>query len=385
MPAETGNQIQVAFIQEAIFKTTPATPTGQILRKVSFTLADSDAATLNNPELRRDRQKAPGRRGARRAKGDLSGVLSYGTYDAFLAAALGCHAWTANVVKIKAPISTGAISLAVAATAKTFTRSAGSFVTDGFAVGDVIQVAGCSNSANNGTFVVSNVAALVLTCSTASGLVDETSAAGRVIATNVRPSFTFERQHLINGFYFPFRGTVVTSFEISGKANANVDVKFGLTSASVGDEARSTLFSTLTAAGDEEISTTWTGTVKKDGTTLTALTGWSLKADPGMSEASVCGSEDLYDITPGTVAVTGSLEMIFDSYELYTAYRNETAVTFQTNVTTEDGTYTFDVSNARITKFGAPSTEDGLTKVTVDYEGYNDATNTALKITRTAA
>jgi diphthamide synthase (EF-2-diphthine--ammonia ligase) len=77
--------------------------------------------------------------------------------------------------------------------------------------------------------------------------------------------------------------------------------------------------------------------------------------------------------------------MIFDSYELYTAYRNETAVTFQTNVTTEDGTYTFDVSNARITKFGAPSTEDGLTKVTVDYEGYNDATNTALKITRTAA
>ena len=116
------------------------------------------------------------------------------------------------------------------------------------------------------------------------------------------------------------------------------------------------------------------------------MTGWSVKGDSGMGEAKVCGSRNLYDLTPGTVAVTGSIEIFFDSLALYTDFRAENAVSFSIvigNGTTQ--TYTLDVTNARITKFGTPSTSDGLVSVTVEFEGYTDATNTALKITRTAA
>ena len=385
MSVETGNQTQAAFIQEAAFGVTPANPTGQILRFTGFSLA-AERSQLNNPELRTDRQKAPGRGGVTVGKGDLSGVLSFGTYDAFLAAALGNYGWTSNVVKIKAPVSSGAQSIAIAATGKTFTRAAGSFIADGFQVGDVIQTSGFTTGANNGTFVVSAVAALVLTCSTATGLVDEASAAGRVISTSVRPSFTMERGHKINGMYFPFKGTVVSGFEISGKADANVECKFNLMSAICAQEASSTLFTTLTAANTNEVLTTWNGAVKKGGTAIGTVVGWSVKGDPGIAEAKVCGSRDLYDLTPGTVAVTGSIEVYFDSMALYTDFRAEAAVTFSIvigNGTTQ--TYTLDIANARITKFGAPSTSDGLVSVTVEYEGYTDATNTALKITRTAA
>jgi hypothetical protein len=66
-----------------------------------------------------------------------------------------------------------AMTIAVDATGKTFTRNPGSWVTDGFKVGDSITFANFANAGNNAAFVVSTVSALVLTCSTATGLVDE--------------------------------------------------------------------------------------------------------------------------------------------------------------------------------------------------------------------
>lgn len=59
-------------------------------------------------------------------------------------------------------MDTGAISVTFASTGKTITRSTGSFVTDGFVVGDVITTDSVSNP---GPFTVTNVAALVLTVS----------------------------------------------------------------------------------------------------------------------------------------------------------------------------------------------------------------------------
>lgn len=65
------------------------------------------------------------------------------------------------------------VTITVDATGKTFTRSSGSWVTDGFVVGDSITFAGFANAGNNGAKVASTVAAQVLTCSAATGLADE--------------------------------------------------------------------------------------------------------------------------------------------------------------------------------------------------------------------
>lgn len=64
-------------------------------------------------------------------------------------------------------------TVSVAASGETFTRSAGSFITDGFQVGDKVTWSGFVNSGNNSTFVISSLSATVMTCSTATGLVDE--------------------------------------------------------------------------------------------------------------------------------------------------------------------------------------------------------------------
>lgn len=67
----------------------------------------------------------------------------------------------------------GALVLDVSASAGTFTRGSGSFVTDGFRIGMRIITSGFTNPGNNATKVLSNVATLVLTVSDNTGLVNE--------------------------------------------------------------------------------------------------------------------------------------------------------------------------------------------------------------------
>ena len=55
------------------------------------------------------------------------------------------------------------LTVTVDEAAETLTRSTGSFITDGIAVGDLVTTTGFANGANNTTFLVTAVAALVLT------------------------------------------------------------------------------------------------------------------------------------------------------------------------------------------------------------------------------
>lgn len=385
MPVETGNKTQFAYVPEVAFGTTPATPTGQLLRWIpSGTDMGADRSFVKNPELRTDFQTAPGAAGGLRGKGTLAGKLSYGSYDDWMGYALGNAAWQANVIKIVPLTSTGGISLAVDSSAKTFTRTVGSFVTDGFVVGQIINTGGFTNAANNGAFVVSAVSALVLTCSTATTLVTEAASAGRSIAVDTNPSFTLERGHKGNGIFFPFTGVVVDGFELSGKVNEPVDIKFNLLSKTVGNESATSVFSALTAANTNDLISTWQGTIKRNATAIGDVTGWSLKVARNSDIAEVCGNADVYDIQPKAVSVTGSMEIYFDSMQHYTDFRQQNDVAFQLNLGSGTSkSYTIDLTRCRITKWGAPP-KDGMMTSTVEFEADVpvSGTNTALMITR---
>lgn len=63
-----------------------------------------------------------------------------------------------------------------------FTRAAGSFVTDGFTVGESVVSSGFTNGANNGTWAISSVAETVLTViDAADAMVDEVGDAGNIL------------------------------------------------------------------------------------------------------------------------------------------------------------------------------------------------------------
>ena len=75
------------------------------------------------------------------------------------------------------------LTVTVAAGAATFTRSTGSFITDGFAVGNAVTWSGFVNGGNNATKTISVLTATVMTVSSGTGLVNETSGAGAASAT----------------------------------------------------------------------------------------------------------------------------------------------------------------------------------------------------------
>ena len=79
----------------------------------------------------------------------------------------------------------GALTITINAVAKTATRTGGSYVTDGFAAGRTATISGFVNGGNNTTKTVATVTASVLTFTDGTGLVDEASAAARVISGNL--------------------------------------------------------------------------------------------------------------------------------------------------------------------------------------------------------
>ena len=213
---------------------------------------------------------------------------------------------------------------------------------------------------------------------------DEAANASANISLNIRPSFTMQKADLGNGIFFPFVGCVVDFMELEGKANSNVTVKFGIMSKSVSNEATVPIWTTTTPININPIITSWDGTIKKGGVTLGNVVGWKLKGGHAMEVAEACGSPDLYDIQPKNSEISGTLDIHFESAAYYTLFRAETDVTFQLNIggAASKG-YTFDLTKARITKWGAPP-KDGLMIQTVTWGSYrpDSGATTSLQITR---
>jgi hypothetical protein len=84
--------------------------------------------------------------------------------------------------------SNTATQINVNATAGTFTRLTGSFLTDGFLAGHVITGSGFANGGNNVTKTISTVTDLVITVTSNAGLVNETGSGDEVLATALQPN-----------------------------------------------------------------------------------------------------------------------------------------------------------------------------------------------------
>lgn len=109
-------------------------------------------------------------------------ILDPGLFD-YITAELGTVAGQAD---------TGAgQTIAVVAAAKTFTRSAGSYLTDGFAAGQSVTTSGFTGG-NNGTFTIESVTATVMTMTSSTGLADEAGGGNERITDTAVPLFNVD-------------------------------------------------------------------------------------------------------------------------------------------------------------------------------------------------
>jgi hypothetical protein len=142
----------------------------------------------------------------------------------------------ASMAKTRKRMSSASLTFAeVGVTGDTITRAAGSFITDGFAVGDIITVAG--SASNNVTGVIATLSALVITLDTtdlvAEGPVTTCTIVGSTGLTFAEVGATGDTITRVQGSWIADGFAVGDTVVITGTASNNITGVIGTLSATV--------------------------------------------------------------------------------------------------------------------------------------------------------
>lgn len=365
MAIATGIAKKVAFKKETTWGTAAGASGAQYLRRVTSDLSLAKETYQSN-EIRTDYQVSDFRHGVRSVEGTLAGELSPLTYDSFIAAALRKDFVIGG--------TTGAvITLSVTNTGTKFTRSSGSFVTDGFKVGDVVSASGFTETNNNSHYcLVTVVAALTMDIIPLDGTVLTDEAAGDTVTIAVvgKKTYTPETAHTddsftVEHFYSDvaqsevFTGCKVNSLAVALPPTGMATINIGLMGKDV-TTATSAYFTTPTAATTSGVIASVNGIAYAIGTRNYVLTGLNINYAGNMSAEAVVGSNTYADIFEGRVVVTGDMTAYFENGTLRDAFLNETEVAlmfvFTTNNTKNPEFMSFVLPRV---KFGGSSKDDG--------------------------
>lgn len=215
------------YTEETTPGTTPTSPVWSPLRNTGGVPAVTRDALTSN-ELDGSRETSFIRTGNKQVSGEYAIELSSRSQDDFLAGAM-TSSWIAGVTGT-------AVDVAVDAGAKTFTRSAGDFLTDGVEVGDLIRFADLPG--NNGLpFIVTAVTSTVVTggaiqypLTTAAAAETDYATGDKLETGNLCKTFSiltwFKGQCGNPDSYVITRGVEISGFTIEQAVNAMVTGSF---------------------------------------------------------------------------------------------------------------------------------------------------------------
>ncbi|MBN9333483.1 phage tail tube protein, partial [Devosia sp.] len=185
---------------------------------------------IRSNEVRRDGLQSRGRHGSRSVSGQYAGDLSVGTFDDLIEAAFrGTFAPALAVTEATAGLTS------ITTTANSIVASAGSWITAGLRVGDVIRLTGHSAAGNNDRNLrITGLTASTITVAdllTVSAVADTAFSIDRpkkLLQGLVARSFTFEEHEAdIDGSEI-FTGVRVGSLQLQMQPNGMCILTFGL-------------------------------------------------------------------------------------------------------------------------------------------------------------
>ena len=343
MAIATGVNKRVTYKAETTWGTAASASGGQVLRRVtsSFNL---EKESYQSGEIRTDYQVQDMRHGVRTATGSISGELSPGTYDDFLAAA---------VAKDFAAITLGgAVSCTVTVTGSTYKiiRSTGSWITDGVKVGMVVRATGLTATAdNNKNLLVSAVTATDLTVIPLNGAALTAQATGTSVTItapgkqayapttgHTDKSFTVEEWYSDIAQSEVFTGLKVNTVSMSIPASGLVTCDFGFMGKDLAQTGTSAYFTAPTAQGTTGIFAAVNGVVIVNGVAVALVTDASINIARNLQNATVVGSNSVADIFEGRIAVDGSFSTYFQDATFRDMFNNETEVSLALAITTSN-------------------------------------------------
>lgn len=338
------NRVAMKYVQESTFGTTPSTPTMKTLRFTSESIKQATQSTRSR-EIRDDRQIPDVIRTGISVEGDVNFELSpggsgtAGPHDDFVLAALQASAWAADVV------STGSYAVG---TSTTITRASGSFVTDGLVAGTWAKSSGFVNSANNTIFRIVTVAALTLTISGVTLVVESAVSAtirqgGYASNGTTQVSFTLQKQFGdLSSKYEYDRGMTIGAMSLKLGADSIVTGSFSFMGSRQTSGTSDLASSTTTAAAndvfngiDHVLGVLEGGFASANVISITEL---DFSASNALRARQVVGTLGAQSIGAGTFEVTGTMKAYFENETLLDKYLNFTksslAVVFRSSTNT---------------------------------------------------
>jgi len=346
---------------------------GQVLRRRT-SIWEQKKAEYKSDEIVSHQQSTGARYGMGTVTGKHSGLLSPGTFKLWMAAVcrkdFAAGAATGAIATVTAAVTSGA--------AGTFTRSAGSYLSDGFKQFDVVRWAGWAttgvpNNAHN--FWITSLSATVMTVLALDGVAVGAKASGDSVTGTVVGKktlvpltghtddiFTVENWHpdlspVVSELYGDVK---VDAMSIGIPASGNVTVDFDLNGLSESVTAAQVL-TTPTAETTTEILSAVRGSISVNGALQTTITGLTVNVKANTSvDGPVIGTNAGPNVSRGKVEVSGQFQAYFTDSTLMLLLSNETNIGIGA-VATCDNTATSDfiaLSMTRV-KIATDTPDDG--------------------------
>lgn len=368
---------KISFKRETAWAEVPVDKTGaQYLPRVTGQF-NVTAEALQSATIRSDYQSENYRLGTRSGDGSLNAELSPGVYEEFFAAALAKDF-------VAGGNTTGAsITIAASGDFFTLTRGTGSWLTDGFYVGNVVRLTGVGlNAANAGNnILVLSMTALVMTVRTfaENDLVAEGPIAAVDVAVVGKQTYTPQTGHISPSFSVEefFEDIAISELHLGNRVNTvavslptsgfcTADFSFMSKGKTVNG---ATQFFTSPAQSPNTGSTvSVSGAVIVNGVPASVITSADFSIDRALEPANVIGSNYAVEIFDGRVTVNGNFSTYFENATFRDYFLNETRISLVIALTTgsekDANVMTFVMPSVQL---GSSTRNDGETGIVQDH------------------
>jgi hypothetical protein len=319
MPISKGVAKRVAYKKESTWGTLAGATGAKYIRRVTsnFNLMKE---TYESAEINTSYQIVDMRHGVRSADGALNGELSPSSYADFMAAVV------AKDFAVGGTASAVSMTVAVSGNYFTLTRSTGSYITDGFYVGNVVRMTGAglnvANVGNNALIVSMTALALTVLVLSSTPMVAEGPIATVTVTATGKQTFAPLTGHTNDSFTFEefysdiaqsevYTGMKVGSMAVQLPATGLVTCDFSLMGKNLEQTGTSQYFTSPTNAGTNGILASVSGALVVNGTPVALITSMDFTVDRGLEAANVVGSNFAADIFTGRIRVNGNFSTYF--------------------------------------------------------------------------
>lgn len=367
---------RVAYKKETNWGVLAGATGGQQLRRVTATFNLTKEAYESN-EIRTDYQVADMRHGIRSVEGSLNGELSPTSYSDFMGSVLA-RDFTAVTA------ATGvSVTVAVSGNFYTITRAAGSWITDGFHVGNAVRLSGAglavANQNNNlliaaMTATVLTVVPLSETLPVAEGPITgvTVSVPGMItyapLTGHTDDSYTVEEYYADIAQSETYTGLKVGSMAVQLPATGLVTCDFSFMGRNLTRADTTPYFTAPAVAGTDGIFASVSGALVVNGIPRALITSMDFTVDRGLEAAQVIGSNLNADVFTGRIRVTGNMSTYFEDGTFRDYFDDEAKISVVVALSTGSeknaDVVTFSMP---VVKLGSDGKSDGEMGVTRDH------------------